>query len=836
MRTDRARRVPILAPILRGFKFRKSGGVAVTAEVHARIRLGNAARDMGAWPNAAHAYRAALEDAPGLFHVWMQLGHAHKEDGSFAEADAAYGRAQDLAPLDPEPPLHRGHLAKRRGDIRGAARAYLAAARSDPRSTAAVTELGALLSKGVDINMAELIQFVQSEPDDSAGFPNLRGPDGDAPTGGEPMLAAGRSFDPGAASNDDRTTTGVVRPCLVFDISDLLAYFGNARMPTGIQRVQIETLSQALTLPDVDVRICGFLEARDEWVELPHDLFDDLCRLSRSGHQDDWARCFARVTIHLSVGAVFVFPHAAFLINLGTSWWIPNYFMFVRRAKRESGIRYVPFVHDLIPLIRGDLCPPLLVQDYTAWAVSVLDHADFYLVNSQSTKRDLIAVSTYLDRPIASDKIEVVPLDAVYQTGDAPRQHPAILRRHGLRPSSFVLLVSTIEPRKNHLMAFEAWTTALRQMGHRKMPTLVCVGNPGWMNEPVYGHLTAHPDLQAKVVILSHLTDEDLADLYRTCLFTLYPSHYEGWGLPVTEALSHGKVPLCSRTSSLPEAGGVFADYFDLDSPPDLARSLDRLIFDADYRRARERRIAADFAPRSWRAIARQIVACMARWSPTDPDDTTDGMIDALAVAPAGGVGLPVAQPGRYHSLSRNLAPRFWPGLRSTEALRAGWNWWGRDLWGCWTKPGGGTLGFAVEPPCRTYRLYLQVLSMPHTACSFAISVNGIDDLAVGVLAPDERRWICIDVPGSAVTDGTIEIEVASSTFEDLGETTTGGDSRLISIGVCGFYLCDIDDTAARLALVEAIALGTVDALSVNHPPAVFPSLATYLENPCLAR
>lgn len=793
-------------PFLAGMKRKKSGGVWVTRDVHRQIARADTARGIGAWSAAAQAYGAALEQDPNLFHIWIQRGHAHKEAGELADAVASYDRARNLDPGNSEPHLHIGHVAKINGEFRNASLAYLTAARSRPYCAAAVVELGALLSKGVDIKMVDVIDFIESDLAPERSLPSV------ADNG---LRHAGRG-DPAKDAADTGEASGEHRVQIVYDVSDLVAYFANTRMPSGIQRVQIETITEALRNPSATIRICGFHEVRDEWVELPHDLFRNLCRLSADGHEEEWSACFMKMMITLSMGDAFTFPRGAFLVNLGTSWWIPNYFMFVRRAKLECGIRYVPFVHDMIPLVRSELCPPPLVRDFMAWVVSVLDLADFYLVNSQSTKRDLLKVSNYLNREIAPDMVEVVTLDALYRKDRDQPSRSSILGRHGLQKSSFVLLVSTIEPRKNHRLAFEAWTKLLLRYGARNVPKLVCVGNPGWMNEPIHDHLKARSDLAAKVVILSHLTDEDLTELYRSCLFTLYPSEYEGWGLPVTEALSHGKVPVCARSSSLPEAGGACADYFSLNSLAELVATLEKLMFDADYRRGRETFIGAEFKPRGWHQIADQISLCATKWS----------------AAPATiGLAPPQAMLGKYHSLSRTLASRFWPGLRSTEGFRAGPNWWGRDQWGCWMKPVGGTLRFTVPDAREPHRASLLLLGTPNSPCEIRIDAAGLEGLVTGVLEPNERKWFAIEIPAAASADAPIEIDVVCATLEDLGATTKGGDTRVIAVGVCGFHVCQSDDTASRLALLEAAAMGGIDSLSVNHPPASFTSLVAYLED-----
>lgn len=783
------------APLLEKLRPKRSAGVPVSGAVYREIAAGNAARERRAWETAAQAYAAALEMAPELFHIWIQHGHALKESGESDGAVASYARAQALRPESGEPHLHLGHLAKSRGDMHAAAGHYAAALRAEPGCPDALGEIRLLIAKGAATDMRQL--------DDLLGEGMAIAPIAPIPS------AAGASAEEHA----------IALPCVVFDVSDLIAYFNHARHPSGIQRVQIETLRCALAEEGRDVRICAFHEARDEWIEIPRAQFVELCRLSGGDDVQGWPLHLAKLGIRMATAEPFAFPRGALLVNLGTSWWIPNYFMFVRNTREASDIRYMPFVHDLIPLVRPELCPPLLARDFMAWIISVLDHADFYLVNSLSTKRDLMQVSAYLGRPVAADRIEVVKLDARSPAGPASssRTGPG-LRRIGLQLGDFALIVSTIEPRKNHLLAFEAWAKLIDRHGARRVPRLVCVGNRGWMNEPIHEYLAARPELRSKILILSDVSDEELQDLYRNCLFTLYPSQYEGWGLPVTESLSKGKPALCARNSSIPEAGGSFADYFSPDSRTELIAGIERLAFDAGYRRERARNIVENFRPRSWEDVAHQILASVIAWGEDDMGRDK---------------GPPRVESNRYYPLSRDLAPRLWPGIRATEGLRAGPNWWGQDPWGCWTKAGGGSLRFAVPDARKPHLVYLDLLGMPGTACQLRVDANGREGLEEIVIPPNQRRWLPIEVPGAENADAPITIDLICETFEDLGHRGSG-DGRTIAVGVYGFYLCEADDTAGRMALLEAVTLATVDRLSPNRPPADQPSLLAYMEGAAL--
>lgn len=813
-------------------KLRKSAGVPVTAAVHRLLADANRARDARAWTKAAEGFRQALDLDPGLAHIWIQYGHALKEAGDLATAESAYRRAAHLRPRSADAQLHLGHLRKRQGDRPGASRAYLAAARLDPHHPDAVTELHRLSGFSCDVTPEDLLAVLgplPGTPPDAAGDDRLPATlataqrslrEIEAQLIADDEVEARHLLSKAAAASallDEiaeivtarRTIDEGDGPRLVFDVSDLIAYFRDSRLPTGIQRVQIEIVTQALVGPSAKtIRICCFLPRRDAWLEVPGGAFFVLARLSLSDGDrsaPEWLGALTRLQILLNTAEAMTFPAGACLINLGTSWWMPNYFLAVRQARTSEGapVRYIPFVHDFIPLRAPHVCAKGLTQDFIGWAIGVFDHADTFLVNSESTKRDLLAAAGTLGRGVAAEKIQVVPLDAdARKPAAAPPARKVGLAAWGLNRSPYVLFVSTIEARKNHVLAFEAWLELIRQHGVKAVPKLVCVGKRGWLDEAIHAKLAAHEDLRDRVLMLSGLSDADLALLYRGCLFTLYPSTFEGWGLPVTESLCHGKVPVTSDGSSLPEAGGPFAVYFEAGSATRLTRAVDRLIFDPVYRRGLEAKIAKEFKPRTWAEVAGQVVAAAG----TSPE---------ISPAPA---SAPLAEFGAYHPLGRNTETRIWPGLRSADIYRDA-GWWGQDDFGCWTKPEGGRLRFRVRQPHGPLRVYARVVGLPgHSARAF-MEVDGVEASNAVELNPGEAKWTAVDLPARNTGEQVHQLILHGDRAEDLAERTGGGDPRIISVGLAGFFLCEADDAAARAAFSEAVALGHLGDLAFNRAP-----------------
>ena len=625
----------------------RSNGVRVGRITALHIRAGNLAREHRTWASAASAYRQALAREPHLQHLWVQLGHMEKESGAVDRAISAYEEAARLRTDDAEPLLHLGHMAKTWRQPVEAAGYFIAALQRDRGNLAAISELVRLMPDREGVDPAFL----------SAALAALE-------------------IDPAEQGWDD---TGYLPPAsMAFDVTDLLAFFGQRRLPTGIQRVQIEVSLACLEQRfDPQPVFCVYASARRGWVKLPHDRFDALCRLAkRSDDMEDpaWISHLDQMYRQIAIARTIRFSPSTVLVNLGTSWSDRNYLLDVRMLRASAGVAYVPLVFDLIPLIGPQWFMQSLVRDYRAWFGSLLHSADGYLAISETTREDLLRKSAEWNAPVPAESVSVVRLDGDFRQTAADMES---LRTYGLESQRYVLFVSTLEPRKNHQGAFEAWLALADSIGEAAVPRLVCVGGRGWLNEHLHQLLRDRPTLRRLVLILHGIPDDELAVLYEHCLFALYPSFYEGWGLPVSEALSYGKVPAISRVSSLPEAGGRYARYFDPRDAADMVATVHPLLDDAT-RRSAEAAIRQDYVPRTWHQIAQDVVS-KATLVPSRAQDTLP------CIADEGVWMLVLAHHG--DGADKDSAPR--SGQEAVlardqgEALRHGRAWQSPGLAGC---------------------------------------------------------------------------------------------------------------------------------------------------------
>ena len=266
-------------------------------------------------------------------------------------------------------------------------------------------------------------------------------------------------------------------------------------------------------------------------------------------------------------------------------------------------------VHDLTFLRYPEHAPPGLASFLSAALPRSLERASLVLADSVCTRDDLVSL---LGMPPA--KIEVVPggVEARFAPADEAAQREA-MARHGLE-SPFILSVGTLEPRKNLGRLVDAYARLVREAG---IPHLLALaGGRGWGYEPLLAQI-AQSGLESRVRLLGHVPDADLPPLLSAATVFVFPSLYEGFGLPVLEAMACGAAIVCSDASCIPEVAGDAALLAPPSDEPALAAAIHRLLHDADLRRTLSSRARARAAGFTWEAAAQKTLAAYHRAAAT---------------------------------------------------------------------------------------------------------------------------------------------------------------------------------------------------------------------------
>ena len=220
-------------------------------------------------------------------------------------------------------------------------------------------------------------------------------------------------------------------------------------------------------------------------------------------------------------------------------------------------IKRVTVVHDLTPILYPQYHDKLSVWWHKYQFGKLLRSVDAIVSNSHTTRSDII---THLD--VEPRKIHVCYPTVPTVSTQEPRHEDRTVQ---------LLTVGTVEPRKNHLFILAALTEWYHE--HQRDFTWVVAGAKGWKSKPFYNALKALP-IESKVLLTGRVDDRRLQELYRDSDVFLFTSHYEGFGLPILEAMSHGLCVVLSDTTIHREVGGEGCAY--VQSSKDLIALLNQ--------------------------------------------------------------------------------------------------------------------------------------------------------------------------------------------------------------------------------------------------------------------
>lgn len=527
---------------------------------------GNSARDRREWLQASLLYQQYLAAQPKDAGIWVQLGHALKESSRFQEAEAAYRSALALTPDDADLHLQIGHLLKLTGRTEQAIKSYAASLRLSP-TMAAYNELTA---RGQGRLVLDILSI----------RPNLPSP----------------------------SLTYV-------QVTDFFNYLRAHKTVSGIQRVQLGIIMHVLAMPLAapELRRIVYTEGRSPqlWALQP-DKLAAVADYVGGAHVDHGVLRSLIATAIDAAEAVKLRPGDTCVI--AGSFWGTDTAIDLLRECNKQGVYTAIYFYDLLPVTHPEFFDSNLANTFRQSLFQTLLLLDFALCISKFTTRELqrfIAENGLRPMPAQAVTLahafkDVLPV-GVEDADDKP--WPSAIA--ALRNRSFVLCICTIEIRKNHRYLFDAWKALIAD--GEEMPDLVLVGRPGWRVNDLMAQLDTTRYLHGRIHVVHDLSDAELATLYRHCSFTVFPSFAEGWGLPIGESLSYGKLCIASNTTSMPEVGGDLVEYIDPMNLRSGIETLRRVVRDPKWVAEREAAIRDSFQPKLWDQVGADFIASIDR-------------------------------------------------------------------------------------------------------------------------------------------------------------------------------------------------------------------------------
>ncbi|WP_447941478.1 glycosyltransferase [Brevundimonas mediterranea] len=545
-------------------------------------------------------------------------------------------------------------------------------------------------------------------------------------------------------------------------VFDLTTFANNAQLQSGIVRVERAIAGQLAERDDREVMFVVWHSVQTGFVEVPWEIISS----------NTLRRYMAHLTTHPDEIPTITKMTGGDYIVVGSSWMQnASYAASIRPFAKRYDLTVSVMMHDMTPVLFPEWYPERYSGPWAQNCAAMIETADRLIVYSENTRRDISEFAHRRDM-VAPPFAMVRLADEIGQfpDGDAVSSSPTVLKFAKL---PFIIVVGGIHPRKNYGLLFDVWRTLKKDM-RSECPHLVIVGGVSWGGKDQARALTENPDVRDRVHILSHIGDVDLAWLYQHCLFTVYPSLYEGWGLPIGESLARGKICLASSTSSMVEIAPALTDLLDPQDRQAWVARIKHYALSNTTRRAREAQISQRYVLTPWSV-------------------TTDQVLEALE-APMRPVRGPHYNTGTFIIAGEDDAAKY---------LADGWH--KNEPWGVWAREREAKLEFFLAHSPEedlVLSVIAKVFRRPETSIQYDVML-GATRLAVweypGMKTSHNMFEFSVGhavIPRALLGDDRrVQITLRTTSLSAVNTVVPSDDTRTLGLGMAAFSLTEKSKT-----------------------------------------
>ena len=333
-----------------------------------------------------------------------------------------------------------------------------------------------------------------------------------------------------------------------------------ATFVTGIQRVTREITIRLIEKEQENVVLLHYNARDNVYHRIDNAAFCQYYRHG-TGVKNKMITRERRELSDMTEGDVFFDLDAAWMCRVKRSWLLP--------LLKKQGVRIVAHIYDIISITHPQYCLERGVYNFMDFIGAHLQYADDIIVNAQATVDELQKLTQRLG--ISLPPCHVIPLGADFAKQEIITEDQVpknVVEAVQDRP--YILMVGTIEPRKNHKLLLEAYDKGLKEMGYN----IIMAGYMGWNMEEFEQKLESHPDYGKRIFHFTGLDDKAIAFLYQHAKFLAFCSYTEGFGLPIIEAIQRGTPVLAADVPVLREVGGDYCVWFEQDDAGELCEAV----------------------------------------------------------------------------------------------------------------------------------------------------------------------------------------------------------------------------------------------------------------------
>lgn len=349
-----------------------------------------------------------------------------------------------------------------------------------------------------------------------------------------------------------------------------------ATFVTGIQRVTREIAVRLIQDNTIEIVLLHYNAAENVYYRIDNAAFVNFY-VHHIGIKEKMISRQQVPLTDIGKGSIFFDLDAAWMCRLKRSYLLP--------ILKAQGAKIIAHIYDIISVTHPQYCLERGVYNFMDFIGAHLQYADEIIVNAKATEDELEKLTKRLGCKLPP--CHVVPLGADFcERKEIAASDMDDKLVEAVEAAPFILMVGTVEPRKNHKLLLEAYDKGLQELGYH----IIFAGYLGWNMEEFAERLHAHPDFGTKIHHFEGLKDNAISYLYQHARFLAFCSYTEGFGLPIIEAIQRGTPVLAADVPVLREVGGEYCVWFEQDNAQDvIAKIKEYSGEDAGYQKLREK-------------------------------------------------------------------------------------------------------------------------------------------------------------------------------------------------------------------------------------------------------
>ncbi|MBP5493821.1 MAG: glycosyltransferase family 4 protein [Lachnospiraceae bacterium] len=363
---------------------------------------------------------------------------------------------------------------------------------------------------------------------------------------------------------------------------------------TGIPRVLMEIVKRLGTDDEFDLNFLEYNQRMDAFRVLKTQEFIDFCNTKTDKRHSIRSNVFIPFD-GLDKDSIF--------FDCDTSWKTRTRRSFLYPLLKKKNVKIVTLIYDIINIDYPQFCDKSDVMNFVDYFGATLIYADKIIVTSKDVKDAIIL--RCINMNIESPEIDIIPLGGDFKKKENSEENVQSSVKDIVSKGKYLLMVGTIEPRKNHKLLIETYQRFLRWKIH-----FVFAGFSGQGMDKFFAELTTDPDYQNGIWHVDNASDDDIDYLYKNAYAMVFPSYIEGYGLPIIESFVREVPVIAADTNINHEIAGDRALFFEQDNSRELADIvIDLLENESKYDSFRER--VKGYVPKTWDDTVTELKKCL---------------------------------------------------------------------------------------------------------------------------------------------------------------------------------------------------------------------------------